>query len=1147
MALDLYANFERTENSSIFYRLTSPAPYNISLKLLDTEITPQDNITPNIIAEYSLNGGTPYLMRTKCSSFVQNLTFNSTFPSLCTISITIKDSKTLVSDRTYTMQVRFVSAFPVANFAVFPTNIPYKDPSTGNVFLKSLDETTYTQSSGTSFYGEGHSEEFNVIRLNSSSAVIDEDLSSETPIWFVGNPIHTLLHQSSVGPAFADSDSFLPVTTQNNIRKSTVINTTPNDEATYPVSLFVYDGVDITPDSPIVTYNDSTGLPEYYPFFYSTQSINGNANLSNTILKDTIKVLKYPSTTSNVYLSSQLYSPLEIYLPLDSTQTIFNSLLIYSQGATPPVITQTFMGSWWNTHAVSNTGEWGGDGDVITNTGFLPSISSYNFPLMYDNKNNGFLDYYMASPVEDTTVTLTVSSYVNQVITTPVINDWIPKTSIQEHTITAIIKALPFGKKLFTPNYYNLINQPVKFQAITNANQTQFKILNLTITSPSSPETLVITQEPYVGTMKFNKLGKADINAVFTTLHIPTNTQNTIDLSFTDMINIVHDYDDVDERYYYTENTVLKIPPAIQPRLSPNEWVTADNVNNLIEKLYNATKFIDEYAYRYQQFFCFYGWLGLASNLSPLAWQDVECPVADENQATWASKECYKSELCSPVANGSSISNRWSSQVGVNPNPNCVGKYCIEWKWNLETSKFKDNCITWTQAKCLSQDGVFGTKWKNDVPCSFVSELNCTRESWKICNIDPEYFPLNNCNQSSYRCDVLSVIPYEKTDSLIFVYPTEVQLIENDYSATMKGLHKNSDMTNLFQNIVGASLGPNGDLYVLDSILSRVTVLQIINDDFHILDTWGNFGYKNTVGGVNNPNDIHVDQNNVVWIADTGNKCVKKFMFSGKELAIIQHDDFASDPPRSVCIDSTLKVHVLLKQKVMVFNYSGAFLFAYNLYGEVKEAYKINTNYNRECVYISYGTGIVKYFRTGIIAYALGNNHQCSNGEIITKISSSHQDSNRNVYITAGDKILKIADLMKIQQLKANSLFQQPIALEELLIHEEEYIQPWVYLKSFHRLWDVVELVRSSLFYEQQGCKVYKPAIHEKQKLVLGQNEIVSSAVVNRLGQQIWENIETLFTYFDPVCNKQDVSLNIQFQTTCCASSINDAPQEIKC
>jgi len=231
----------------------------------------------------------------------------------------------------------------------------------------------------------------------------------------------------------------------------------------------------------------------------------------------------------------------------------------------------------------------------------------------------------------------------------------------------------------------------------------------------------------------------------------------------------------------------------------------------------------------------------------------------------------------------------------------------------------------------------------------------------------------------------------------------------------------------------------------------------------------------------------------------------------------------------------------------MVFNYSGAFLFAYNLYGEVKEAYKINTNYNRECVYISYGTGIVKYFRTGIIAYALGNNHQCSNGEMITKINSSHQDSNRNVYITAGDKILKIADLMKIQQLKANSLFQQPIALEELLIHEEEYIQPWVYLKSFHRLWDVVELVRSSLFYEQQGCKVYKPAVHEKQKLVLGQNEIVSSAVVNRLSQQIWENIETLFTYFDPVCNKQDVSLNIQFQTTCCASSINDAPKEIKC
>jgi hypothetical protein len=370
------------------------------------------------------------------------------------------------------------------------------------------------------------------------------------------------------------------------------------------------------------------------------------------------------------------------------------------------------------------------------------------------------------------------------------------------------------------------------------------------------------------------------------------------------------------------------------------------------------------------------------------------------------------------------------------------------------------------------------------------------------------------------------------------VYSTEVHLVENDYNITSVALQKNADDTNAFQNIVGASLSPTNNLYVLDSVLSKVTVLQVINGSFYLASTWGKFGYKNSVDGVNNPRDIHVDQHNVVWIADTGNKCVKKFAFNGKRLGVVSHELFETDAPLSVCVDSQSYIHVLLKQKVLVFDYEGTFVFSYPLFDQVVTAKKINTSFNRECVYITYGTGIVKYFRTGVIAYPLANNHKCSNGDIISNISSSHQDSNRNVYVVAGEKIMKVADLMRIERLKADALAQGSWNLKELLIHEEEYIQPWVYLKSFHRLWDAIELLRSSLFYEEVGCKRYKPAIYEKQILTIGQNEIVSNAVVNRLAGQLWENVKTLFEYFDPSC-RQNVSNTIQFESCCAMKNTN--------
>ena len=322
---------------------------------------------------------------------------------------------------------------------------------------------------------------------------------------------------------------------------------------------------------------------------------------------------------------------------------------------------------------------------------------------------------------------------------------------------------------------------------------------------------------------------------------------------------------------------------------------------------------------------------------------------------------------------------------------------------------------------------------------------------------------------------------------------------------------------------MGVAISSEGKVIVLDSVLCRVSVFDVILDppEFRLFASWGTYGNADNPRGFNKPSDVHIDIYDSIWITDTGNKCVKKLTMLGKDSLTIQHENFDSNPPLSVCVDSKLNVHCLTNSKVIVFDQYGEFSFEYVFSKEIINVKKINTSYNKEMIYITHENGVIKYFRTGIIAYDVADNIDCRLGRNVklTGFSSVSQDKYRNLYVTVDDKILKIADLQKVVNdlaLLPNLYWKEP----DLLIHKEEYIQPWVYLKSFHRLWDNIELIRNSLAYEASGCKTYKPRVYKKEDLVIGQNEIVTNAVVNRLSEQLWANITTMLQYFNVNCEK---------------------------
>jgi hypothetical protein len=1113
MALDLFANYERCSNGDRFYRIKSTSPYTVSVYLSDLNIS---SFAYNTIytAEISLNGGAFSPFPVTGGVFRTNYSFDCT--NECISSIAVNVYSNIISPpalyQTFNLSAIFVSSLPVADFTIYPKYQPYPDPATGSPSLLILDTSNaVAQSSGTAFYGEGHTELFHLWATNNTPSV--------SSLWFVGNDIMDVVGNSTSKPLSLWSTLSAPELNSAYVEISTV----PNQTATWPVGLMQYDS-QVSRNSPLIKYDDVTGLSQYYSYFISTQDIDRSDYPLNNRLRNHIRVLPYPSFTPVQFVSP--FAASFTTLPLNLDTESFLSYVVNLTGAS--ILTQNFVGTKWKIEASSDGGDWGGPTDVLTNTGLLTSIYAYSFGLGYDNIKNSILDYFKASPTDDTTVTVGVSSYKDIQIYFPgnplSPNDWTVKRVHQTNQGSTVVNALPYAK-VYTPNYFNLKNKPITFDVVSSSTGL-FKLKRLWITSDKSLDTISLTQgDPLSGILTFNERGVADLTI---TIVIESNTTSTcttqqsataeyaVSTTYENFIEIVDEYDEIDTKHYITNLTNLTLPYTEEPLLSPNEWVIEDNINASIKKLNSVIQTIEQFTKIYEKKSCLYGWSGLKLTLAgnpSYVWQDLECPPSSPSDVSWSNFEC--DTTIPPVAE-----NQWlyheCNVSSVSASSSGLGKYCTFWKWRQLTSSTASLALTWSNT---SATGRYPKIWKYE-PC--VSDLNCERTEWKICNINQEYFPFDIC-ETKERCSFTDVQHHEKSNRLIISYPTEIQLAGLDYDFSFLSRQNQADEVFPFQNIVAVDCGINGEVFVLDSVLSRVSLFQIKeNDTFELFTSWGRFGYKDSKNGFNKPSDIHVDLNNVVWIADTGNKCVKKFTFNGKHLATISHPTFDTTAPISVCVDSANMAHVLVSDRILVFDYEGNFSFEYKLHKHVSSPKRINAGYKRETIYVVYDTGVIKYFRTGTIAYYIAHEHVCSTtNTILNNFTSLCQDLNRNLYITVGDKILKVPDLMKLIELKAPVSGDLYWSTEELLIHKEEYVQPWVYLKSLHRLWDNIELLRSSLFYEAEGCKSPTTPLYEKEDLVIGKNEIVSNAVWNRLFTYLWKNLATMFKHFDPACEPE--------------------------
>jgi hypothetical protein len=1144
MASGFLANFNNSAEYSFYYKLTSEELYYTEFKLFQPSLTSYKAnlfINNNLVFNDTLTS--PF------TAFYNTL-LSSTTPAVCSFYLQLSTSQNVFLTA-FSLSAKIIPSFITADFIGFPGS--YFTTPAGT--LKTLTFNDYIQSPGMFFYGEGHTDTIYLSAINVSPQAINY-------IWKINNST----------TQYPLSTSSLQPRTSAAVRLSSTIGT----DLRLPVSLQVFNNTFLSTD-PLYYRDDITGQAVYYPYFSTTVDLFGNELLTNNNYHQSIRVLPYnniqyvfnPGIGSIIYLpinGSQVPYLASLQTAVEGTGLLsacydkYGFIWQWSQFEDCTNIPQTFVNkaSSWATVECSGTfpkiwrnltpaeiaqgllsaADFSSNPITCSATRILWTLDTINWsesisaaegettlPYFLSLDNFG-LDDYTASYFADTNITLSaeqsltcrISANLNQA--PGYTNDWLPR-DFKINLSHNILSIAPPDIKIYTSNRFVLTGSNVRFEnLITNR------------------ELLSVIEVNFDDNKVFYYTG-SDINLSHfsTTYDIPgyktvtikvyTNYDATpIVFTCKDIIQVLPSYDDVFPEEYRSSNTPIQLPWPNKPQIGANDWVTEDNINSNIKKLYDNLRYLESRGNLYQGIIPeFFGHLSVlprttTSGLSVCrswTWEDTDCfiPTTPE-PVTW--RDVLSAESFLDTGRYANCGT-WQIQECVEraTNPTCFGLYDKRWQWGALKQANSLELITWRDT--VSADGVFKKTWLYEPSTNIVTTIvPCDAGIWSvnIPKLDTFYDPIPNPFVQS-KCIYNGIA--SRNNVLFLAQKTQLKLLSSDYLATYFTNRESLDDVVSFVDLKNICLDSEGKIYTLDGTLNQVVVYTYEpgtpGNDWRLFIQWGGFGTAGSTTRFSRPNDIHIDQFDNIWVCDTGNGCVKLYTNTGTWLRTIIDDQLKQATPLSLCVDSQRNVHILTQENIKVYTYTGEFLFEYNFKEYVSTLpRKINTSYNREVIYLACESQVIKFFRNGIFfSYIIQQKQNVNN------ITAIYHDEFRNLLITTDDKILKYPDKMTLVRIKGN-IPNSYWSLQDLYIHEEEYVQNWVYTKSLQRVWDNIEIFRNTLFYQQNFCKGFRPPVHTKDKILIGQNEIVTSTVVNRIFNYLWDNFNTLLDYFNPNCQE---------------------------
>jgi hypothetical protein len=707
----------------------------------------------------------------------------------------------------------------------------------------------------------------------------------------------------------------------------------------------------------------------------------------------------------------------------------------------------------------------------FSNTSVIPASVSEDFIYNLRIKDNGE-EFGTVSYYDDTDLTLNAYLSVTYVDTTVVPFDY--KVYLVNNTFDFITLAPP-DIKIYIPNKYVLTGMDVKFENLITRTHIITGLgvgfddgLNIFLTGDKINENFSIV---------YDIIGSKTI-----TLSAYTGKCGVVITSFPNVIKVLAEYDVVEPLEYRSISSPIQLPWRNQPKVGSNDWAVEDNINVCFKQFYENLEYLDALSKLYKNSYKeYYGYMGPDPEILSLTGDNAFIP-----KWTWFDADCFNTQL----------------------------EYNITWKSVL------------TADNVLDQGGLINYgKWmdhEKDVitDSSLSAEDVCGDINWNV-NVPKinEYYDLYQNVKTKERCIYQGVVSND--NDLFAATKTEVRYIPDSKALDFYDSRTKFDDVLNFSDIKGICQDSEGKVFILDGLLSQVAVYNYIPDaignKWYLISNWGGFGSENSKNKYLNPNDIHVDKYDTLWVVDTGNKCCKHYSNTGTWLLKTIKTE---TKPLSLSVDSQDNIHVLAEENIQVFSYGGEFLFSYDywMFTTSTEVRKIVPSKNKEIIYIVFENSVLKFFRNGVFAGTI-----ISTNDDINNITSVFHDEYRNLLVTTDNKILKYVDLMEKVQIKG-PIPEEFWNLKDLYIHKNEYIQNWVYTKAFQRMWDNIEFFRNTLYYSYENdsteiCKKYKAPIYSKNQMIIGQNEIVTSTVVNRVLGYLWENFSSIVDFFDPYCS----------------------------
>ena len=1159
MAIDIYikANNELSEDTTVFYRLTSNTAYTVNINAYSYLFTLSSTSTPYDLW-YVLNRNISTKTVLPLSTLSSSESFICNSPVLCSIVITLSTNTTLVSSEISASFVRyFLSA---GTFEAFPTNI-----FTLGYQQETLTSSNYRLSStGVSFIGEGHTETINLSALSALPAGCSYSWSlsltslsaTEETLSLVVSSLNVVEVNSKYSTVNVPSYSF-------------------GDVYNVPIGLKIVNA-DFPINSPNVYRDDITGDKTYYSHYVSTVTPYGQEYSTNTHLFESVKILTYDSEIQYSFDTGSGGDKIYLTVDRDANNSYSNSLFTASfnlalSGGIESSLNKCYSlydTIWtWDNVDVNNLNNdftdkpftWGqvaltgaypkkwryeSPTSITVTSPVVKSLTSINWVInsdngwetpsltVYDDDNNQTFPYnlkyegigttlYTCDFYNDTNITVEVVAKVNCSIPTPG-GDWVPRDVTITNSGTFDVLTYPY-LTLYTPNRYVLLNSYVTFEFV-GLDLSEVKSISVNdVTIPTSN----------IYKTAYNSTGDKSLK-----ISVINNDNKTVVFYYSNIIKVVDKYDvtDVEVGELRSAREPLSVPFSDPPYISPNEWVVEDNINSVIEKMFDNLKYLYTRSLildtDYDEFF---GWYGQSYSISdaiiaPInlcvykTWDDLTCENGDKT--SWDAFTCSEGDLvegylfsCAPYEN--------FNCDNINRNQNCLGLHCLNWKW----SALKSSTVAGATWKNMKTGGVLRKKWENDGHCEssdgevIVSQACNVEGQWNLNEPQDgfinELYKNVDCNSginsSCYPVDLAS-----KENIIYSATKTQIRVLSSDFAATEVNVKSYYDKRfSKFKNIQSIALDSKGTLFVLDNTLCKIISLDYTpsntSSDHWITNiVWGGIGGLNANSRFRSPSDMAIDSNDNILVADTGNRCIKIFTNRGVWLRTISNSEFSENPPISLTVDDDNNIHVLNSKEIRIYTSKGVYISSYNFSKySTGTPTRLSSSYNKLSIYLIVGNNVLKFFKNGVFAaYILDGTISC-----IEDVKSVTQDEFRNILISSKEKIIKIVDLLNRKRL-ISDFPDYYWDLNDVLIDKEEYVQNWVYNRSLQRMWDNIEIFRNALLFNDTTCKGRSTYIHAKNKIFIGINEIVTDSVINRVIGYLWDNFNTLLPFFDPNCKE---------------------------